>query len=311
MAILFMSKAPGNTETYLPLLKRHLPDQDIRVWPDAIGDPADIDYAVIGVPEPGILGKLPNLKAVLSLWAGVDALLADSTFPRDIPLARMVDPLLAVDMSHFVLHWVLHFHRGLHHYVELQRERRWRQMPYPEASERRVGIMGLGVLGTDAARKIADLGFDVAGWDIADRSVEGVEVFTGADQMWPFLARSEILITLLPLTVETRGIINVETLLALPDGAFLISLARGAHIIDRDLIEALDTGRLAGAVLDAFTEEPLPENHPFWRHPKIIVTPHVASKTTPRTAAAEISIDIRRLLDGKMPRHLVDVERGF
>ncbi len=129
--------------------------------------------------------------------------------------------------------------------------------------------------------------------------------------MWPFLARSEILITLLPLTPQTRGIINSETLLALPDGAFLISLARGAHIVDRDLIEALDTGRLAGAVLDAFTEEPLPDNHPFWQHPKIVVTPHIASKTTPRTAAAEIAIDVRRLLDGKMPRHLVDVTRGF
>ncbi len=311
MAILFMSKAPGNTETYVPLLRGHLPDQDIRVWPDAMGDLADIDYAVIGVPEPGVLGALPNLQAVLSLWAGVDALLTDPTFPRDIPLARMVDPLLAIDMTHFAIHWVLHFHRGLHHYAELQRKHRWRQLPYPEASERRVGIMGLGVLGQDAARKLADLGFAVAGWDIADKAIDGVEVFAGRDQMWPFLGRTDILITLLPLTPETRGIINSETLLALPDGAFLISLARGAHIVDRDLIEALDNGRLAGAVLDAFTEEPLPDTHPFWQHPRIVVTPHVASKTTPRTAAAEIAIDIRRLLDGEMPRHLVDVERGF
>lgn len=311
MAILFMSKAPGNTETYVPLLKGHLPDQDIRIWPDAVGDPADIDYAVIGVPEPGVLGSLPNLKAVLSLWAGVDSLLNDPTFPRDIPLARMVDPLLAIDMTHFAIHWVLHFHRGLHHYAALQREAKWKPILYPEASERRIGIMGLGVLGSDAARKLADLGFAVAGWDAVAKTIEGVEVFAGEDQMWPFLARSEILITLLPLTPQTRGIINSETLLALPDGAFLISLARGAHIVDRDLIEALDTGRLAGAVLDAFTEEPLPDNHPFWQHPKIVVTPHIASKTTPRTAAAEIAIDLRRLLAGKPPRHLVDVERGF
>jgi len=156
-----MSKAPGNTETYVPLLQEHLPDQDIRVWPDALGDLADIEYAVIGVPHSGVLADLPNLKAVLSLWAGVDALLADPTFPHHIPLARMVDPLLAVDMTQFAIHWALHFHRGLHHYADLQQRKEWRQIAYPEASERRVGIMGLGVLGTDAAAKLAAMGFDV------------------------------------------------------------------------------------------------------------------------------------------------------
>ena len=275
------------------------------------GDLADIEYAVIGVPHSGVLGELPNLKAVLSLWAGVDALLADPAFPRHIPLARMVDPLLAVDMTQFAIHWALHFHRGLHHYADLQQRKEWRQIAYPEAGERRVGIMGLGVLGTDAAARLAAMGFDVAGWDALEKSIDGVKTFVGPHQLTDFLGRTEILIILLPLTDGTRGILNAETLAMLPKGAFVISLARGAHIVDDDMIAALDAGRIERAVLDAFVAEPLPTDHPFWNHPGIVVTPHIASKTTPRTAAAEIAIDFRRLQAGKTPRHLVDMEKGF
>ena len=311
MAILFMSTHAGDAEDYLPLLKGHLPDQDIRVWPDAVGDPADIEIAVIAVPAPGVLAGLPNLKAVLSLWAGVDSLLGDPTFPRHIPLARMVDPLLGVDMTHFAIHWVLHFHRGLHRYAALQGRAEWHPVAYPEAAERRVGIMGLGVLGSDAALKLASLGFAVAGWDALPKSLAGVETFAGAGRLSDFLKRTEILVVLLPLTPETRGIVNAETLAALPRGAFLISLARGGHIIEADLLAALDSGHLSMALLDAFRHEPLKADHPFWHHPKIIVTPHVASHTTPRTAAAEVAVDVRRLLAGGMPRHLVDVTRGY
>jgi glyoxylate/hydroxypyruvate reductase A len=182
---------------------------------------------------------------------------------------------------------------------------------YPEAAERRVGVMGLGVLGSDAARQLAGLGFKVAGWDALEKTIDGVETFVGAGQIAAFLRRSQILVVLLPLTGETRGIINAQTLAALPEGAFLISLARGGHVVDDDLLEALDSGHLAKALLDAFRHEPLPADHPFWRHPGVILTPHIASKTTPRTAAAEIAIDVRRLLAGQMPRHLVDVNRGY
>ncbi|MBT3360518.1 MAG: glyoxylate/hydroxypyruvate reductase A [Rhodospirillales bacterium] len=311
MAILFMSTRQVATETYVPLLKGHLPDQDIRVWPDDMGDAADIEYAVIDIPDSGVLGNLPNLKAVLSLWAGVDGLLADPGFPRNIPLARMVDPLLAVDMTQFAIHWTLHFHRGIHHIAELQRAKEWRQVLYPETSQRRVGVMGLGVLGTDAASNLSAMGFDVAGWDAIAKSIDGVETFAGTDQLGDFLKGTEILIVLLPLTDETRGIINAQTLAMLPKGAFLISLARGAHVVDDDLLAALDSGQIEHALLDAFTEEPLADDHPFWSHPAIVVTPHIASRTTPRTAAAEIAIDIRRLLAGEEPRHPVDLQKGF
>lgn len=311
MAILLMCLHEGDTEAYLPLLKGHLPDQDIRVWPDSVGDPADIEYAVIAKPEPGVLARLPNLKAVLSLWAGVDALLGDPTFPRHIPLARMIDPLLGVDMTHTAIHWVLHFHRGFYHYPAHQQRKEWRAIPHPEASTRRVGIMGLGVLGSDVAIKLAALGFKVAGWDLLAKSIDGVETFAGAERMTAFLNRTEILVVLLPLTPETESIINARTLAALPRGAFVINLARGGLVADDDLIAALDSGHIAKAQLDAFRIEPPPANHPFWSHPGVILTPHIASRTTPRTAAAEIAIDMRRLLAGQMPRHLVDVTKGY
>lgn len=310
MAIMFMNKEPSAAERYMPLLRAALPEMDIRCWPE-IGDPAEIEYAVVGPPVPGVLGTLPNLRCILSTWAGVDKLLADSTFPRHIPLSRLVDPLLTVDMVHIAIHWVLHFHRDIPHYLALQNEARWAPRIYPEASARRVGVMGQGMLGGAAATKLAELGFAVAGWDAFAKAIPGVEAFTGADALIPFLNRTEILISLLPLTPETRGILNSRTLAALPRGAYVISIARGAHIVDADLIAALDSGHLAGAALDAFAEEPLPPAHPFWRHPRAYVTPHIASTTTPRTAVAEVAIDIRRLESGQMPRHLVDMERGF
>ena len=310
MAVLFMNKEPSAADRYMPLLKAALPDMEVRCWPE-IGDPADIDYAVVGPPVPGVLGTLPNLRCILSTWAGVDKLLADPTFPRNIPLSRLVDPLLAVDMTHIAIHWVLHFHRDIPHYLALQDSGKWDPLVYPEASERRIGVMGQGMLGSAAARALADLGFAVAGWDAFPKAIAGVEAFTGADELVPFLNRTEILISLLPLTDETRGILNAETLAALPEGAYVISIARGAHIVDSDLIAALDSGHLAGAALDAFVEEPLPSTHPFWQHPKIAVTPHIASTTTPRTAVNEVVTDIRRLEAGEMPRHLVDMERGF
>jgi glyoxylate/hydroxypyruvate reductase A len=311
MAVLFLSKTPGLAEIYKPLLERELPGMEIRTWPADVGKLADVTYAVVGLPEPGVLQQCPNLKAILSTWAGVDKLLADPTLPRHLPLSRMVDPLLAVDMSHFAIHWVLHFHRNIHLHLAAQREGRWEQIRYPEASRRRVGIMGLGQLGSDAARKLAGLGFDVGGWDAIPKRIEGVTPFLGEDQFTPFLNWTEILVSLLPLTAKTRGILDARSFAALPKGAYIVSIARGGHIVDADLLAALDSGQIAGAALDSFNEEPLPQGHRFWTHPKVFVTPHVASLTTPRTAAREVAIDIRRLERGELPRHLVDIERGY
>ena len=258
MAILFLSKTPGLAETYKPLLEAELPDMEIRTWPDDTGDLAEITYAVVGLPEPGVLQQCPNLKAILSTWAGVDKLLADPTLPRHLPLSRLVDPLLAVDMSHFAIHWVLHFHRNIHLHLAAQREARWEQIRYPEASRRRVGIMGLGQLGSDAARTLTSLGFDVAGWDAIPKAIEGVTSVQGEDQLTPFLNRTEILISLLPLTAKTRGILNAQSLAALPRGAYVISIARGGHIVDADLLAASTPARSPARPWTASPKSPFP-----------------------------------------------------
>ncbi len=311
MAILFMDTKEENRDTWQAELQRNLPEDDIRMWPDGIGDPADIDLAVIGMPERGVLAGLPNLEAILSTWAGVDRLKGKDIIPEGVPLVRLIDEALTVDMTHFAIHWVIHYHRDIHHYREFQSRSQWRKLHYPEAAERRVGIMGLGVLGGDVAAKLIGLGFDVAGWDAFPKSIDGCTTFVGRDNLTPFLERTEILVSLLPLTTETEGIINRDTLGALPKGACVISLARGGHIVDEDLLAALDSDHIAGAVLDTFRQEPLDESHPFWCHPRIVVTPHVASHTTPRTAAAEIAKDIRLIRAGQPPRNTVDMSRGF
>lgn len=311
MAILFMDAHQGDAETWQAELRRNLPDDDVRLWPDELGDAADIDFAVIGLPERGVLASLPNLRAALSTWAGADRLMGEGLIPPGLPLVRLIDPALTIDMTHFAVHWGLHFHRHIYRYREFQAQSEWRKLPYPEAAQRRIGVMGLGVLGGDAAAALARLGFDVAGWDEVTKTIEGVTAFVGSDGFQPFLERTEILIILLPLTPETEGIIDRDALAALPEGAYVISIARGGHLVDEDLLAALDSGHIEAAALDTFRTEPLPTSHPFWSHPRIYLTPHVASETTPRTAAVEIAEDIRRIRAGQPPRNTVDMTRGF
>lgn len=311
MAILFMDKNADNIDRWLRELRANLAGHEIRQWPEEVGDRSEIEVAIVGLPERGELERYPNLKAILSTWAGVDRLMADGMVPRNVPLGRLVDGSLRADMTLFALHWVLHFHREIHLYRELQAEARWQPLPYRETAERGVGIMGLGALGADAAEKLAGLGFAVAGWDAVAKDVAGVTSFVGANRLHDFLERTEILVSLLPLTPETEGILNKETLAALPRGACLVSCARGAHIVDEHLIAALDDGRIGAAALDAFRQEPLPADHPFWGHPRIFLTPHVAAKTNPRTAAQEIAEDVRRVLAGQPPRYPVDMKRGY
>jgi glyoxylate/hydroxypyruvate reductase len=253
-----------------------MPDLDFRVWPE-VGDPAEIDVALVWKPPRGELRRYPNLKAILLLGAGVDAMIADDSLPMDVPMARMVDPSLTRGMTEYVLLAVLRHHRLFDHYARVQREGRWDYIFPPQASERRVGVMGLGVLGADAARTLAAYGFPVAGWSRTPKELAGIECFAGEAGFGPFLARTDILVCLVPLTPATAGILNAETFARLPKGAVVINVGRGGHLVEEDLIPALDSGQLAGATLDVFREEPLPPEHPFWRHPKILVTPHVAS----------------------------------
>ena len=309
MALLFCSTVDSAARWRAQLTKL-TQELDIRVWPQ-IGNRAEIDYALVWRPEPGFLASLPNLKLILSLGAGVDHLLGDPLLPRHLPILRLVDPHMTAAMSEYVVLQVLRLHRRDLDYRAQQEARIWRELDQTNAAERRVGILGFGELGRDAAQKLKALGFDVAVWSRSKKSVGGIESYAGAAGLRPLLARSEILVCLLPLTAETEGILNASTLALLPKGAALVNAARGAHLVEEDLMAALASGQISAALLDVFNAEPLPADHPFWHHPRVIVSPHVAAFTNPATAAPIILDNIRRFEAGRPLLNQIDLARGY
>jgi len=312
VALLFSSKS-DDVDRWRDILARELPDLDFRQWTpalDDVGDPADIEYVLAWGPKPGAFMGFPNLKCIFSLGAGVDHLIGRD-LPPNVPVVRLMDPGLTRGMREYVLYWVLHHHRRFADYAEGQNKNRWQQYGQADTRTRRIGILGLGVLGLDAAAKLAALEFDVAGWSRSPKEVDGITTFHGKDGLTDFLCRTEILVCLLPLTPDTAGIINTETLSQLPSGAVVINAARGGHVVDDDLIRALDSGHVSAAVLDVFHTEPLPPEHPFWDHPKVTVTPHIASLTMPETAALVVADNIRRIRTGQPPEPIVDPETGY
>jgi glyoxylate/hydroxypyruvate reductase A len=309
MAILFRS-TPAATLRWRPLLGRLMPEHEIRYWPE-IGDTAAIDYALVWQPEPGLLASLPNLKLIFGLGAGVDHLLRDPLMPSGVPIVRLVDPYMTDAMSEYVALSVLRLHRQDLDYLSQQRAGIWEEREQKNAAERSVGILGFGTLGQDAGRKLMGLGFDVAGWSRGAKEVPGFPTYSGPAGLDALLARSEILVCLLPLTAETTGILNAAAFARLPRGAMLVNAGRGGHLVEQDLIPALDSGQLSGAVLDVVREEPLPPGHPFWRHPRIILTPHIAAETHPPTAAPIIREAVRAYEAGRPVANLVDPTRGY
>lgn len=309
MTLLFKSDL-DRVELWVGTLRQKLPDVEVRVWPD-VGDPADIAYALVWKPPSGLMASLPNLKAIFSMGAGIDHLASDPLLPRDVPVVRMVERGLTVCMTEYVVMQVLFHHRRMLDYRELQARETWEMLPFIPAWRRRVGIMGLGVLGSDAAEKLASLRFDVAGWSRTPKTLPGIACYDGAAGLDAFLARSEILVCLVPLTAETRDILNADLFAKLPSGACLINAGRGGHLVEADLLAALDNGQINSASLDVFREEPLPAGHPFWRHPRIVVTPHVASNTVPETAVEAVAANIRRIEAGEPPEDAVDFTRGY
>ncbi len=309
MALLFLSSIDSATR-WTAELHRLLPDLDIRIWPE-IGDPAAIDAALVWRPPAGLLASLPNLKLIASLGAGVDHILADPLLPKSIPIVRLVDPYMTAAMSEYVQLQVLRLHRQDPAYRAQQRQHLWHELAQPNAAERRVGVLGLGTLGGDAALKLCVLGFDVAGWSRTERRLPGIACFHGEDGLQAVLGRSEILACLLPLTPETEGILDARLFSILPRGAAIINCARGRHLVEADLIPALDSGQLSAAVLDVFRDEPLPREHPFWDDPRITLTPHVAAATHAPTAALAVADNLRRLRQGQPPLNRIDLGRGY
>jgi glyoxylate/hydroxypyruvate reductase len=257
------------------------------------------------------LRRYPNLRLIISMGAGVDHLLRPPGPPPGVPVARLVDRLLTSAMSEWVLLNVLRFHRQDPAYRAQQAARVWEELPAPATEATRIGILGLGALGSDAARKLAGLGFQVMGWTRRPKQLEGISCFAGEAGLEAMLRQSDFLVCLLPLTPETRGIINAGSLALLPRGAFLLNAARGGHVVDSALLEALASGQVAGAALDVFDPEPLPSEHPYWGHPQVVLTPHAASITIPESVAPQVVDNLRRLRRGEAPINLVDFAAGY
>ncbi len=310
MVILFQSKT-DDPEKWRRAFADALPEAELRIGAESVAEPAEVDYAVAWKPPQGLLKRYPNLKAILSLGAGVDHLASDPDLPTNVPVVRLVDSGLTWGMSEYVVWAVLGHHRRTREYRQLQAEHRWARLEVPLGPARRVGVMGLGELGADAARALKALRFEVAGWSNRRKQIDGVESFAGRDEFGHFLVRTEILVNLLPLTEQTLGILNRHTLGALPKGACLVNAARGRHLVEEDLLELLGTGQIAEATLDVFREEPLPAGHPFWDHPRITVTPHEAAITPAETAAATIAENIRKMERGEAPSPVVDFSKGY
>lgn len=277
----------------------------------ALGDPGEVEYAVVWAPPHGRLKEFPNLKYIFSIGAGVTHITLDPQAPLQVPIVRLQDDMLVLDMSCHIIHWVLHFHRCYNRYKLYESERKWLRHRYPENRERRLAVLGLGQTGHDACRRLSDLDFDVTGWSRSPKEIEGVTCLSGDDALPEILSRADILVNLLPLTPATTDLINAETLALMPDGAFIINCSRGGTITDADLLSALDSGKIEAAALDVFREEPLPPGDPYWSHPKVSVTPHAAAPSNERSAAKFIAGHIRRAMDGGKPWPIVDLDRGY
>lgn len=291
-------------------LRTHDPDLKIEVWPD-IAEPDQVELALCWNQPSGSLQQFPNLQCISSLGAGINHLLSDMTRPLEIPLVRLVDDNLKQSMAEYVMAGVLEHFRHFKAYRQQQQEHIWEELETAHISDLGVGIMGCGEIGGYVADKLSAFGFSVQGWSRTRQQRDKLRVYAGDAELGLFLSQADVLVCLLPLTPETENILNSETFSQLPKNALLINAARGGHLVDADLLSALDNGQLSGALLDVFREEPLPQQHPFWSHSKVTVTPHIASPTNYDSAAEQIIANYHQLVSGAPLHHLVDVESGY
>jgi glyoxylate/hydroxypyruvate reductase A len=288
------------------------PELDIRLHGET-GTPEQADTVLCWHAPAGLFGALPRLRLVQSIAAGVDHITADPTVPADVPICRIIDPNMASGMVAYVVWAVAHRHRHFDQYLARSAVGVWQESPIVPTRLHRVGIAGMGVLGLAVAKALAMLGYDVAGWSRSPKPdlPDGVTGYHGVGQLGDFLGRSDSLVCLLPLTDETQGFLNADLFARLPAGAHLINVGRGAHLVDQDLLTALDRGQLGAATLDAFTQEPLPVDHPFWRDPRITVTPHIATRTGPTVVVSQLLANLARLDAGTPLVGAIDRQRGY
>ncbi|WP_380693484.1 glyoxylate/hydroxypyruvate reductase GhrA [Serratia marcescens] len=303
-----------NAQEWLTGIKQRLPQAEIREWQR--GDERPADYALVWRPPHEMLANRRDLKAVFALGAGVDAILDQErkhpgTLPAGVPLLRLEDTGMAQQMQEYALSYVLRYFRRFDEYQALQQRQEWQPLDPHSLDDFTIGILGAGVLGQSVARKLTEFGFSVRCWSRSAKQIDGVQSFAGEAQRGAFLDGVKLLINLLPNTPETVGILNRELFAQLRPGAYLINIARGAHLVEADLLAALEQGQLAAATLDVFAREPLPQDHPFWRHPRVTITPHIAAITLPQQAMDQIVANIRALEAGHAPAGVVDRQRGY
>ena len=297
---------------WLGVLRATMPEAQWLDLAQARARPDTVSAAVVANPPPGSLQGLPALRLIQSLWAGVDRLLADTTLPAGVPIARMVDPAMNTAMAETALWATLALQRDFFRYARQQRRAEWRQHLQRRADECPVLVLGQGEMGRTAARALVAAGFPVTGWSNGPGAAEaGVRRLHGDAALWQALPQAQVLVNLLPLTDRTRGLLDARLFAALPRGAGLVNLARGAHVVDADLLAALASGQLSHAVLDVFHAEPLAAGHPFWAHDQVTVLPHVAAQTDARSAAAVAVANLRAARDGAPVAHRVDRGRGY
>jgi glyoxylate/hydroxypyruvate reductase A len=309
LLIVNLDKLIGNAKAWRDTFEEQLPDLEIRIWPD-VGELADIEYLAFMHPDFDTLPALPNLKAMFSRSAGVESFINHPRLPK-VPLGKVEPPGGDPMMTEYVVMHVLRFHRDMPGYQAAQANREWRRTRIVRPEERRIGFLGYGVMARAPALVLKSLGFPVSAWVRSPRETEEVPIFHGSDQLEPFLNQTDIAVCLLPLTRETEGIFCARTFAMMPRGAMLVNVGRGKHVVEADLIRALDSGQLSYAALDALWPEPLPAESPLWLHPRVTVMPHVARRPTVAQLVTEIAANIRSVDAGGPLLQEIDFTMGY
>ncbi|SDA56442.1 glyoxylate/hydroxypyruvate reductase A [Pseudomonas sp. NFACC15-1] len=308
MALLYKAD-PVRGEQWKRLFAEHAPDIEWRAWPD-IGDPKDIRYLAAWQAPDDLETRLPNLEVLFALSAGVDQLDLDR-LPTSLPVVRLLDPGITRGMCEYASFAVLSLHRDMLRYRQQQVARCWQAHLLQPAAQRRVGVMGLGLQARQILATLQTFGFALSGWARSEHRIAGVDCFAGDEQLPAFLGQCDIVLCVLPLTEQTRGILNRQLFQHLPKGAALVNMGRGGHLIEEDLLEALASGQLSAAVLDVLQQEPAAPDHPFWQHPQILLTPHIAAMTQPESAFGVLLDNIRRHQRGESMLGQIDPQRRY
>ncbi len=309
MKVLFVAGDP-KPERWTRPIQEHLPDAEVIAW-DPNGGTVNADYAIVWQPPAALFEREPGLKAVFNLGAGVDGLMALPYLPPELTVVRLEDAGMSAQMAEYVLHQVVDISRGMARYRDQQAEARWQIHRPTQRHQWPVGVMGLGQIGQRVARTLAALDYPVSGWSRSAHQLEGVTTYAGTEDLDRFLGATRVLVNTLPLTEQTRDLIDHRLLGKLQADAIVINVGRGEHLVDQDLLQALDDGRVSHAVLDVFRQEPLPAEHPFWRHPSVTITPHVSARTLRDTTIEQISTKIRDHAAGRAISGVVDRSRGY